>query len=226
MDAEAYVGLEARAALHRALSEPARVAIVDALAASDRSPGDLRKLTGLEWNLLEFHLGTLEGVGLVERHVSQGDRRRRYVRLRPGALEAMHVAPPLPRVRAPLFVCTHNSARSPFAAALWQERTGGPAASAGSDPAPAVHPLAVEAAADYAIDLAGATPRGYREVTADPDVVVSVCDRAHEGGVPFDGVRLHWSVPDPSTGDQGRGAFEAAFADLAERVSRLARAAA
>lgn len=226
MDAEAEGGVAGRAALHRALSEPARVTIVDALAASDRSPGELRALTGLEWNLLEFHLGALEGAGLVQRQVSQGDRRRRYVRLRPAALAALHVAPPLPRVRAPLFVCTHNSARSPFAAAVWRQRTGGPAASAGSDPAPAVHPLAVETAVGYAIDLAGATPRGYREVTVDPDVVVSVCDRAREGGVPFDGVRLHWSVPDPSIGDGGRDAFEAAFADLAERVSRLARAAA
>lgn len=213
-------------ALHRALSEPARVVIVDALAASDRSPGELRALTGLEWNLLEFHLGTLEGAGLVERHVSEGDRRRRYVRLRPGALEALHLAPPLPQVRAPLFVCTHNSARSPFAAALWRQRTGRPADSAGSHPAPAVHPLAVKTAAGYQIDLAVTAPRGYREVSVDPDVVVSVCDRAREGGVPFDGVRLHWSVPDPSTQGQGRGAFEAAFADIAERVSRLAQAAA
>lgn len=226
MEAEAYSRLAARAALHRALGEPARVAIVDALAASDRSPGELRGLTELEWNLLEFHLGTLEGAGLVERRVSQGDRRRRYVRLRPGALGALHVAPPLPTVRAPLFVCTHNSARSPFAAALWRQHTGGPAASAGSHPAQVVHPLAVETAAVYAVDLAGATPRGYREVDVEPDVVVSVCDRAREGGMPFDGPRLHWSVPDPSVGDQGRGAFEASFADIAERVARLTQAAA
>lgn len=222
MDVEAHAGAEERAALHRALSEPARVVIVDALAASDRSPGELRELTGLAWNLLEFHLGSLQRAGVVHRHVSQGDRRRRYVRLRPGALEDLQVWPRLPAAGVPLFVCTHNSARSPFAAALWRRRTGGPAASAGSHPAPAVHPLAVQTAALYDVELSGAIPRGYGEVDVDPDLVVSVCDRAREGGVPFDGMRLHWSVPDPTTAGQGRAAFEAAFADIAERLSRLA----
>lgn len=217
-------GAEQRAALHRALSEPARVAIVDALVASDRSPGELRELTGLEWNLLEFHLGALERAGLVQRHVSQGDRRRRYVRLRPGSLDGLQVLADLPVVRVPLFVCTHNSARSPFAAALWRKRTGGQATSAGRHPAPAVHPLAVETATVYDVDLSDAIPRGYDEVGVEPEVVVSVCDRAREGGVPFGGVRLHWSVPDPTTGGQGRAAFETAFADIAERVSRLAGA--
>lgn len=193
---------------------------------SDLSPGDLRKLTGLDWNLLEFHLDSLECAGLVQRHVSEGDRRRRYVRLGAGALRALHGAPPLPNVRVPLFVCTHNSARSQFAAGLWRTRTGRPAASAGSHPAPAVHPLAVKTAAAYGVDLAHATPRGYQEVTVAPDVIVSVCDRARESGVPFGGVRLHWSVPDPTKRKQGRAAFEAAFADIAERVSRLAQAAA
>lgn len=226
MNVEVYAGLESRAALYRALGEPARLIIVDALATSDRSPADLRELTGLEWNLLEFHLGSLEKAGLVQRHVSEGDRRRRYVRLDPGALKVLRVAPPLPDVHAPLFVCTHNSARSQFAAGLWHTRTGWPASSAGSHPAPAVHPLAVETAAAYGVDLARATPRGYQEVTVAPDVIVSVCDRARESGVPFGGVRLHWSVPDPTTRNQGRTAFEAAFADIAERLSRLAQAAA
>lgn len=226
MDAEAHVGAEERAALHRALSEPARVVIVDALAVSDRSPGELRELTGLEWNLLEFHLGSLQRAGLVQRHVSQGDRRRRYVRLRSGALEGLQMCPRLPTVGVPLFVCTHNSARSQFAAALWRQRTGGQAGSAGSHPAAVVHPLAVQTAAVYDVDLTGAIPRGYDEVGVEPDVVVSVCDRAREGGVPFGGVRLHWSVPDPATAAEDRAAFEAAFADIAERVFLLAGAGA
>jgi ArsR family transcriptional regulator, arsenate/arsenite/antimonite-responsive transcriptional repressor / arsenate reductase (thioredoxin) len=61
-------------------------------------------------------------------------------------------------------------------------------------------------------------------VRSTPDLVVSVCDRAHEQHAdPADVPRLHWSIPDPV----GRGdeAFEAAFGQLSERIDRLARAA-
>ena len=215
---------EDRAVLHRAVGEPARLHIVEALSVSDRSPSELRELTGLAWNLLEFHLGRLEAAGVVQRHASEGDRRRRYLRLRPGVLEGLRMWAPQPAVRMPLFVCSHNSARSVFAAGLWRKRTGGQAASAGHDPARAVHPLAFETAALYEVDLAGVTPRGYDEVTVEPDVVVSLCDRAREGDGPFDCVWVHWSVPDPATAGD-RCAFDSAFADIAERLSRLDPAA-
>ena len=214
---------EARAVLHRAVSEPTRLHIVDALAVSDRSPSELRKLTGLAWNLLEFHLGRLEAAGVVQRHASEGDRRRRYLRLRPGVLDGLRTWSRVPVARMPLFVCSHNSARSVFAAGLWRTRTGRQAASAGRHPARAVHPLALETAALYGVDLTGVTPRGYDEVTVEPDVVVSVCDRAREAAGPFDCVWVHWSVPDPAAGD--RRAFDRAFADIAERLSLLDPAA-
>jgi len=216
-------GIERRASLHRALGDPARLAIVDALALSDRTPGELRNATGAGWNLLAHHLAVLETAGLVERHRSEGDRRRRYVRLRAGLLDVL--APPARlEVRRPLFVCTHNSARSQFAAALWRHRTGAAADSAGTVPADRVHPLAVAVAGEHGVDLTDARPRGYGEVTAEPGVVVSVCDRALEAHPPFDAPAVHWSVPDPA--GKGKPAFRAAFADIAQRVDRLARAAA
>ena len=60
-------------------------------------------------NLASHHLRALEAVGLVERRVSEGDRRRRYVVLRRDALNGLL----LPQAAlAPaglvLFVCTHN----------------------------------------------------------------------------------------------------------------------
>ena len=45
-----------------------------------------------------------------------------------------------------LFLCSHNSARSQLAAALWTARTGQPAESAGTHPAARVHRGAVAAA--------------------------------------------------------------------------------
>lgn len=222
MTTEENRGLAARARRHRALGDASRLAIVELLAVSDHTCGDLRERLELDWNLLDFHLRTLEKAGLVQRRASEGDRRRRYVRLRPTALEELSPPPAPPVVGAPLFVCTHNSARSPFAAALWHHVTGRSAVSAGSDPAARVNPLAVEVAAGYDVDLSACRPCGYEAVTAEPDIVVSVCDRARERYLPWpDRPSLHWSVPDPPPGD--RRAVATAFADIAERISWLTR---
>jgi ArsR family transcriptional regulator, arsenate/arsenite/antimonite-responsive transcriptional repressor / arsenate reductase (thioredoxin) len=170
--------LEFRAALHRALADPHRLAIVDALRFTDRSPGSLRDVTGIEWNLLAFHLNTLETAGVIERRESEGDHRPRYVRLRPSALTGLWPADVMPSGEPVLFVCTHNAARSQFAAGLWNVRSRLRASSAGTDPAPVVHPLAVVTAEAYGVDLADARPRGYTAVSVPPGLVVSVCDRA------------------------------------------------
>jgi protein-tyrosine-phosphatase len=55
------------------------------------------------------------------------------------------------------------------------------------------------------------------------DLVVAVCDNAHEKLGDHPDPRLHWSVPDPAPADTD-AAFEAAYADLASRVDRLAPA--
>ena len=72
-----------RAAIHTALADPHRLEIVDELAISDRSPTELGRSLAIGSNLLAHHLGVLEEAGLIERHASDGDARRRYVRLSP-----------------------------------------------------------------------------------------------------------------------------------------------
>jgi protein-tyrosine-phosphatase len=215
--------LEVRARRHAALGDRHRLAIVDALELGDRTPTELRELTGLPSNLLAFHLDVLEDAGLVARRRSLGDARRRYVTRCDVPLDRTPAAP-VAGDPTLLFVCSRNAARSQLAAALWRDRTGAPAGSAGADPADRVHPLTIEVARRRALDLGDARPRGYDEVDVRPDLVVSVCDRAREGGIPFDASHLHWSVPDPSGGDLR--AFEEACDDLAARVDRLARAVA
>src|SRR5580765_4406454 len=123
-----------RADRHAALGDPTRLAIVDALRVSDRASIELRRIVGVESNLLAHHLDVLESVGLVKRARSSGDGRRRYVRLVHNAmasLSSIGSVPPQPV----LFVCTRNSARSQLAAALWRSLTNAPAESAGTHPA-------------------------------------------------------------------------------------------
>ncbi len=216
------MNLDDRASVFAALGDRNRLAMVDALALSDRTFQELMEVGGLPGNLAAHHLGVLEGAGIIERRVSDGDHRRRYISLRPGRLDGLL---PLPALTpgSVLFVCTHNSARSQFAAALWRLRTGGDADSAGTDPAARVHPTAVEVAGEWGLDIHEAVPKGYDALTHLPDLVVSVCDRARESRPPSPGYALHWSVPDPvAAGDVA--AFRDSFASIATRIDRLALA--
>ena len=137
--------LQLRAGRHAALGDPVRLAIVDELTISDRAPIELRRLVDIESNLLAHHLDVLEGVGMIHRSRSSGDGRRRYVHLNHDALNGLIPGRPLTLSKA-LFVCSHNSARSQLAAALWRDLVGTPAESAGTHPAKRIHPGAVAAA--------------------------------------------------------------------------------
>jgi len=211
--------VKARAALHAALGDPARLAIVEELAVSDRAPSALAARFGLAGNLLAHHLDVLERVGLIERHVSAGDRRRRYVRLRRHALGDLAVGTLRRRGGRALFVCTQNSARSHLAAALWRQRTGADATSAGTHPAKRVHPGAMTAARRAGLDLTGAQPRALDPQDLDADVVVTVCDRAREELNPPDHW-WHWSIPDPVEAGTRR-AFDATVIQLDERIMAI-----
>ena len=205
-----------RVAMYAALGEPARLALVDDLVCSDRSPKDLCERHGLTTNLLAHHLDVLEAAGLVARGTSAGDRRRRYVRLVPQSLVGVRPLEAVPETV--LFLCTHNSARSQLAAALWTARTGGTATSAGTHPAPKVHRGAVAAARRAGLDLRDVAPRLVDDIPVDAQVI-TVCDRVHEELVPDDHW-WHWSVPDPV--DLGTAdAFDAVVADLDIRIRTL-----
>ena len=208
---------ERRAAVHAALGEPARVAVVDELQRSDRSPKELSDRLGVAPSLLAFHLDALEHAGLIERIASSGDRRRRYVRLRPDRLDLRLVAAPVDASTPMLFVCTQNSARSQLAAAAWRADRGGDASSAGTAPADAVHPGAVAAAERAGLDLGDGRPRRLGVVPADVQVV-TVCDLAHEQlpSVPA----WHWSIPDPAI-DGTDAAFDEALDLIRRRITTI-----
>ncbi|MFI7609505.1 helix-turn-helix domain-containing protein [Micromonospora sp. NPDC049366] len=218
MDVES--SLAERARVHAALGDPARLAIVDALTLGDASPGEIAHNLDMPTNLVAHHVKVLAEAGLVVRSRSEGDRRRTYLRLRPEALSAL-TPPSLAEVGRVVFVCTHNSARSQLAAALWRRRTNGDSASAGTKPAARVHPRALAVAHRHDLHLDAAATAHVDDVVRAGDLVIAVCDNAHEELTGPVRPRLHWSVPDPvRVGSDA--AFEAAYADLADRVDRLA----
>lgn len=210
---------EHRAQIHAALGDKNRLALVDLLTFGDMSVQELGLSLGLPGNLLAHHMDVLESAGVISRRVSEGDRRRRYITLDRDALANL-VSPRLPTSGMVLFVCSHNSARSQYAAARWEQRTGLPATSAGHDPVAQVNPTAIRLAAEVGLDLTAAVPKGYESIGEPPDLLVSVCDRARESTLPDAGHHVHWSIPDPVA--VGRmDAFRRAFAEIDARIEAL-----
>jgi len=218
METELTSGVAGRAAVHAALADPARLQITDTLSAGDTSPSELAAMLAMGSNLLAHHLRVLEQAGLLTRRRSDGDRRRTYLQLVPGALDLL--TRPAPRTAGRvLFVCTANSARSHLAAALWRRASTLPAASAGTHPAARIDPGAIAAARRHRLPMRRLRPRHINDVQHDGDLVITVCDMAHEelGRQ----AAVHWSVPDPvPAGDPA--SFDAALAELSHRVERLA----
>ena len=218
MTIDQEVTFQARVAKHAALADPARLRIVDLLTLGDLSPKELQSELGMPSNLLSHHLRTLEEAGLAVRLRSEADRRRSYFKLAPAALEGL-VPGREHDARRVLFVCTRNSARSQLAAALWANVSTVPSASAGTHPAEHVAQGAIKVARRNGLDLRDALPRRIDQVALDEDLIVTVCDNAHEE---LPGLRgIHWSVPDPLRLNNDP-AFEDAFADISRRVHDLA----
>src|ERR1700704_4976533 len=96
MSLERTSDLARRAAVHAALADPARLAIADTLLAGDASPSELAGMLAMPSNLLAHHLHVLEQAGVITRRRSEGDRRRTYLRLRPGALDSLAAPPAQP----------------------------------------------------------------------------------------------------------------------------------
>lgn len=217
MNTESDPDVLRRAAVYAALGDPARLRIADILATSDASPSELAATLGMPSNLLAHHLKVLREVGLVTSQRSQGDGRRQYLRLADRTLDpqaALRLATP----QRVVFVCTANSARSHLAAALWRRASRIPTASAGTHPGDRIAPGAIDAATRHAVPLPRVRPRALAEVVTEGDLVITVCDLAHEELEVHN--ELHWSIPDPvSVGTPA--AFDSALADLEGRVRAL-----
>ncbi|SHN48066.1 ArsR family transcriptional regulator [Cryptosporangium aurantiacum] len=208
------------------------------LARSDLRVRELVALVGQPQNLVSYHLRLLREGGLVTAVRSSFDGRDSYYHLdlsrcadglsSAGASlhPALGLTPPSgDRRSSVLFVCTGNSARSPIAEALLGVHAAGRAVvtSAGSAPRPALHPAAVRVLRDrYGVDVAEQRPRHLDTLAGQRfDYVVTLCDRVREICPEFGGEsrRVHWSVADPSGGDDA--VFARTAADIDTRVRYL-----
>lgn len=208
-----------RAAIHAALADPVRLAIVDHLLLADASPSELLEPLAIESNLLAHHLRVLTDAGVVTRSRSEADRRRTYVHLNSAALELM-VPTAARQAHRVVFVCTQNSARSQLAAAIWNRQSPLPATSAGTHPVEHIHPAAVAAARRHHLPLEIRRPQHLDDVLDGADLVIAVCDNAHEE-LPSDPARIHWSIPDPVRVGAD-DAFDRTIGFLSERIGHIA----
>ena len=207
-----------RAQMFAALGDRLRLDIVDELALSDRTPGELIQKFEITSALLAHHLDVLENAQIVERIESSADRRKRFVRL------AERNLPLLVSSKYPgniQFICRHNSARSQLAAAIWKKFVGTAASSSGTEPAKTVHPLTIQIAKRHNLDLGQAIPRKYRPTSAHGRLEITVCDQSHDDlSMPLS--RSHWSLPDP-TNVGTIAAFEQTYQELFKRIIPLAK---
>ena len=219
MSAEVNSDTVTRASIFAALADPGRLAIVDRLLLGDASPTEIQLLMSMPSNLVAHHVRVLEKAGVVRRIRSEGDRRRTYLCVNTDMLELM-VPSAARRAHRVVFVCTQNSARSQLAAAIWHRRSTVPAASAGTHPVDEIHPGALAAARRHNLPMDPRTPRHLDDVVAPDDLIIAVCDNAHEE-MPTNMPRMHWSIPDPARISLPE-AFDRAFDELARRINYLA----
>lgn len=130
-----------------------------------------------------------------------------------------------------LFLCTANSARSLMAEAILNAEGAGRfrGFSAGSHPAGAVDPRAVDLLGRMGHDVSGLRSKSWDEFAApgapEFDFVFTVCDDAAGEACPVwpgSPATAHWGIPDPAaaTGTPAEiaVAFEDAYRMLARRI--------
>ena len=123
-----------------------------------------------------------------------------------------------------LFICTHNRCRSILSEAITNQRARGilTAASAGSAPVDAVHPLTLRFLQERGYDTAGLASQSWADLEAfEPDRVITVCDTAAGEACPLwmsDVEKMHWGLPDPSRVEGDDETVRAAFMAVIDRI--------
>ena len=125
-----------------------------------------------------------------------------------------------------LFICTHNRCRSILAEAISNHVAGGKiiAASAGSSPQGAVHPLSLKYLAEHQIPIDGLQSQSWDEFESfSPDGILTLCDSAANETCPvwFDNsAQVLWGLADPSREQANDSDQAAMFAQTIDILTR------
>jgi len=123
-----------------------------------------------------------------------------------------------------LFICTHNRCRSILCEAIASQRGAGflEAASAGSAPVDAVHPLTLRYLGERGYQTTGLQSQSWEGLAAfNPDRVITVCDSAVGEVCPLwmgEVEKIHWGLPDPSRVEGDEEAVRSAFLAVIDRI--------
>jgi arsenate reductase len=132
------------------------------------------------------------------------------------------------RRRRVLFLCTGNSCRSQIAEGLINrlDLNGGrfEGASAGSDPAGCVHPMAIEVAHELHADISRNRCKSWENLKGETfDFVITLCGHASSAvpkAWPGDPVMAHWEFEDPIKCKGGDEEKRTVFRNLARGLLR------
>ena len=122
-----------------------------------------------------------------------------------------------------LILCTGNSCRSHLAEGILRAAVGGAAdvASAGSDPAGYVHPMAVEVMKEIEIDISAHTSKHLDEfLQRKVHTVITVCGNADQACPIFPGQaeKHHWPFDDPAKAMGSEEEIRAVFRRVRDEI--------
>ncbi len=125
-----------------------------------------------------------------------------------------------------LILCTGNSCRSHLAEGILQQALGDDfnVASAGSNPAGYVHPLAIRAMAEIGLDITSHTSKHMDEfMRQSVETVITVCGNADQACPIFPGQmnRHHWGFDDPAHAAGGEEEQMAVFRRVRDEIRRV-----
>jgi len=125
-----------------------------------------------------------------------------------------------------LIICTGNSCRSHLAEGILRAAAAGEfrVASAGSQPAGYVHPLAVRALQEIGIDISAHRSKHFSEFLNEPvETVITVCGKADQACPMFPGQvnRHHWGFDDPAHATGSEEEQLAVFRRVRDEIRRV-----
>lgn len=210
--------------------------------------GDLAEVLNIRPNTMSVYLGALLRVGLIEQ---KRDGRSLLYRFHPEGADSLmgylfddccRGRPSTCATRQPfvegrpkqkvLFLCTGNSARSIMAEVILRDLAGErfEVFSAGTRPAAALNPVALQMLRDKGHALTGLQPKHMSALKDEAfDFVFTVCDRAANEDCPTwagQPVSAHWGIADPVRAEGSEAekllAFQSAYGALHRRLTLFA----